>query len=1071
MCIPVSNTSSKWLAVMQNVLIHRGWLLVGCSLFVAAFPSGTLADEQLTFNRDIRPILSAACFRCHGMDEKKREAKLRLDDELSAKEKRDEGAAVVPGSLEKSLLWQRITSTDPDSVMPPPDSNVLLTDEHKAILKKWLEQGAVYENHWSLQPLVQPVVPKPESDFALWQKNPIDVFLLRDMRRLGLTPQPEADRHTLVRRAAFTLTGLPPTLIEVDEFMADTSADAYEKMVDRFLEKTAYGEEMARHWLDIARYGDTHGLHLDNVRSIWAYRDWVVKAFNANKPFSDFTIEQLAGDLLPNATKDQKIATGFNRCNVTTSEGGAIKEEFQFRYAVDRASTTVQTWMGLTGGCSVCHDHKYDPLSMREFYSLYAFFYSSADPAMDGNAIDTPPFLSLATPEQEQELTRLKSVEKFAAERLQQVAEQYAAKADPPAVGAGSESVNGEQAEHDRRAVREVWFDDEMPLGSTAKNTSRNAAVWTTDDEMEIPHGRRALKQAFGHYYQEKMDGGLIPRVVPEDVRLSVWLKLDSLQPSRAVLLELATSSGPRRFAWGNVDELNKGEFKDDNNVYMGALPEAGAWQQLSINPRQLNLTAGATVSELTLAQFGGICWWDGLIVSGSGQAANDPRRNVTAWWESQKGKNVQIVTKEVASALKAGPSEKVSDGTAFMIRRDFLQYIALDVPSELEIAREAWTRARRERMQLEDRIPGTMIFGDLPEPRKAHVMRRGQYDQPLEEVAPATPSCLPPLKLNDPNSRPTRLDLAKWLVSSEHPITARVTVNRFWQQLFGVGIVKTSDDFGTQGEVPKHPELLDWLAADFKQSGWNVKRLMRSMVTSAAFKQSAKVDSEVLSKDPENRFLARGPRIRLDAEQVRDGALAVSGLLNPRIGGPGFRGYQPSNIWEPVGYGDSNTRYYLQDTGPDLYRRSLYCFVKRTAPAPFMSNFDAPNREFFCARRERSNTPLQALQLMNDIQNVEASRALAQRVLKEGGLSGQERIRYIIRLVLSRETTPEETLVLSNALDNFSERYAQDAQSAKQLIEVGDSEPSATLDPKELAAYTLLSNLILNLDETVNRN
>ena len=1037
------------------VLVCGSWALSGLA-------ASARAEDPVQFNRDVRPILSAACYRCHGFDAKARQADLRLDVAEDATKARESGRAVVPGQPDQSLLWLRINSTDADAVMPPPDAHRQLTAAERDTLRRWLAQGAAYQKHWALEAIQSPSLPAPSEAYSAWQANPIDRFLLHRILQAGLKPQPEADRSTLIRRVAFTLTGLPPSWDEVQLYANDPAPDAYTQMVDRYLSASSFGEEMARHWLDIARYGDTHGLHLDNVRDIWAYRDWVVQAFNQNLPFDQFTIEQLAGDLLPNPSQSQLVATGFNRCNVTTSEGGAIKDEFLFRYAVDRASTTIQTWLGITGGCAVCHDHKYDPITMKDFYSFYAFFYSAADPAMDGNASDTPPYLTLETPQQTAEIARLKKIEADLEQRCQTLAEAAAKQmlaqqpADSPATAT---------------TIEDVWLDDTLPLGATGSNTSRNREHWATSAQMEIPSGQRALRLAFGDYYQQKIDGGIVPRIIPIESKLSFWLRLDQHEPAQAFMLELNTSKGQRRFGWGATELLRKVEFNNENNRRIADLPASGKWHLVTLSDSELRLEPGAVVNDLLIAQFGGIAWIDGLKIQGSAAAESDPRVSLSQWQNYAKGKTIPLVPQEVAEVLKAGKVEGLSEGTSFQLQTQYVKYVQRKVPNELASAQSAWLRARQHRIGLEQSIPGTLIFKDLSEPRTAHIMKRGQYDQPGDEVQPGTPPALPSLSLPPQQKRATRLDMARWLVSADQPLTPRVTVNRFWQQVFGTGLVKTSDDFGTQGEPPSHPELLDWLADHFRKEGWNVKQLMRLLVTSAAFRQSSQVAPEALTQDPQNRLLARGPRLRLDAEQVRDNALAVSGLLNPRMGGPGFRGYQPPMIWEPVGYGDSNTRYYLQDHGPDLYRRSLYSFVKRTAPPPFMSNFDAPNREMFCTRRERSNTPLQALQLMNDIQHIEAARGLAARILREGGATERERVEYAYQLTLARNIQPDEVQLLSETLAAFLARFAQDPQAASALVAVGQTSVDETTNTAELAAYTMLANLILNLDESVTRN
>jgi hypothetical protein len=835
---------------------------------------------EVRFNRDIRPIMSDTCFKCHGPSQQK--ANLRLDLPESATKKAKSGKIpIVPAKSSESEIIRRIFTDDPDDLMPPPDSNKVLTDAQKKVLREWVEQGAKYEKHWAFLPPVKPASPAT-----------IDGFIEERLRREGLEMSPEADRRTLIRRIAFALTGLPPTIADVETYLSDTSGTAYERMVERYLASPRFGEEMARHWLDVARYADTHGLHLDNERQMWLYRDWVIKAFNDNMPFDRFTIEQLAGDLLPNPTYDQLIATGFNRCNVTTGEGGSIEEEWYFRNAVDRTATVASAWMGLTAGCAVCHDHKFDPISAREFYSLYAFFYSAAGSALDGNVLLTAPTIKITTPQQQRRL-----------------------------------------AELDAKA---------------------------TQAQKRIDEIMKALA------YKDPADGG--------------------------------------------------------------------------------------------------------------GSGAADPRKSFGAWRKERVGKDTPGLEAELNKLLKQGAEKKLKGDPLEKLRVYYLQNVYADSRDQFAPLLKERDEAKKEREQLDASIPGSFVFKDADKPRDAFVMLRGQYDRKGEKVEPGTPAALPPLAKS--GDRATRLDLAKWLVSPEHPLTARVAVNRLWQQLFGTGLVKTNGDFGSQGEPPSDPELLDWLAVTFRepstgsgQGRWDTKAMVRLMVNSRAFRQSTRVTPELLKRDPDNRLNARGPRLRLTAEQIRDNALFVSGLMNLQMGGKGVNPYQPPNIWEPVGFVGSNTRFYKQDTGSALYRRSVYTFFKRTAPPPFMSNFDGPNREQSCTRRERSNTPLQALQLMNDVQHFEAARALAQRMLTEGGASAAERISFAFGVVLARTPEADELKIVEEQLNAHLTRYQNDPAAAKRAVGIGESKPRADLPQPDLAAYTLVANMILNLDETLNRN
>lgn len=1021
-----------------------GLVIAAAVNFYDGSPIAFGGEPDVSYNRDVRPILADKCFHCHGPDASTRKADLRLDTADGMFQ--GKGPVVVAGKPAESTLVQRILSKDESEVMPPPDSTKTLSEPQKEILRRWVEQGARYQQHWAFEPIRQPAV--PASTDAL---HPVDRFLNAQLLKGGLPTQPAADRETLIRRVALTLTGLPPTLKELDEYLSDPAAEAYEKMVDRYLASSRYGEEMAKHWLDVARYADTHGLHLDNERQMWAYRDWVVRAFNENLPYDQFTIWQVAGDLLPNPTRDQLVATGFNRCNVTTSEGGSIPEEFVYRYAVERTTAVAQAWLGLTAGCAVCHDHKYDPLTTKEFYSLYAFFNSAADPAMDGNTNVTAPFLKLPQQKQMASASAAAKVEREAREWID-IALTDTEYLDP------AEAKTAVA----RKQVRDVLLDDVTPYGAFSRSSSRNPIDWVTDPEIHAPLGRRVIRQAFASSYTDDFDFKLRPFVVPHEAQFEFALWVDDVDTPSSVSFGV---TGAKSVSWSKTGAGLVRDGASESEI------RPGQWNQLKVSATELGLNPGQRINGLKLSQTGGIVYWDAVEVTGQADPATDPLESMTAWRKALGTTVPPELPAELHGLIQGGPDKVLTAEESSKLGRFYLAVVARPINQEVATARTAWSTARVARTVADDTAPGTFIFKDLPTPRESFVMLRGQYDKKGDPVEPAVPAVLPAIAKSSPDARLNRLDLARWLVSPDNPLPARVTVNRLWQQVFGTGIVKTSFDFGTQGEVPSHPELLDWLAVEFRDSGWNTKKFMKLLLMSDAFRRHGRLLPEVRIADPDNRLYARGPRIRLDAEQVRDNALFTSGLIDLTMGGRGVKPYQPSNIWEPVGYSDSNTRFYMQDHGRSLYRRSLYVFLKRTAPPPFMSNFDAPNREQVCTVRERSNTPLQALQLMNDVQHFEAARALAERVLVEGGTSTEDRLKYLYRTVLSRLPSSDELGLLSSSLNRQTELFAGHPESATTAIHVGESKPRNVASDVETAAWTMLANLVLNTDETLNRN
>lgn len=1028
-----------------------------CSLVVAliltGFAARPAAAAKVDFNREIRPILSDSCYACHGPDADKRKAGLRFDLKESALAKlKSDSFAIVPGHPEKSTLVERLVTQDEDERMPPLKTGKHLTPAQIDLLRRWISEGAEWQGHWSFSKPERPPLPAVKN--PRWAMNPIDRFTLARLEKENLQPAPRANRATLLRRVTFDLTGLPPTPAEVDAFLGDRQPGAYQRVVDRLLASPRYGEHEARYWLDAARYGDTHGLHLDNERSMWPYRDWVVGAFNRNERFDQFTIEQLAGDLLPYATREQKVASGFNRCNVTTSEGGAIDEEFYVRYAVDRTETTGVVWMGLTFGCAVCHDHKFDPISQKEFFQFYAFFNNLNEKAMDGNISLPPPVMKLPTAEQQTKQAQLRDDLASAETQIREAA-----------VKINYTDPEGKSVAATNPPADFVWVEDDFPRGSKAEaNGEAGALKWVEGEKVHS--GKRAISRKDKGLAQDVFTQASPPLIVGKEDKLFAHVYLDPADPPKAIMLQYHTSEWLHRANWGDEDAIPYGDKGTSKKLLLGALPKAGEWVRLEVDAAKLDLKPGAKVDGLAFTQFGGTVYWDRAGIFTTTPQEDLSSVSQLAWEAQEKAREKKDLPKEVAEALKAD-AEKRTDAQKQRLREYYLANIYAPARATFAPLLKARNALQKQRDELENSIVATMVSEDREQTREAFLLKRGQYDQPGDPVARAVPAVLPPL----PASQTTnRLDFARWLVSPEHPLTARVTVNRFWQQFFGTGIVKTSGDFGAQGEWPSHPELLDWLATEFIGSGWNVKHLLRLIVTSATYRQSSVVTEELLRVDPQNRLLARGPRFRLDAEEIRDNALYVSGLLIEKLGGKGVRPYQPSGIWEAVGYTSSNTAKFEQDHGEALYRRSLYNFWKRTAPPPYLTTFDAPSREKYCTRRERTDTPLQALVTMNDPAYVEAARHLGVRMIQHKK-TAKERLAFGFRLLTARQPTSSELSTLQSALEKFEAKYEQDQEAAKKLISVGESPANAKLNPAEQAAYTMIASLLLNLDETLNKN
>lgn len=1203
-----------------TLALIAGGLILGLSAWIAyaAIESERLNSDSaavsrqtepaVSFGRDIRPILSDRCFTCHGPDDNARMADLRLDIRDSAIAERDGVTAIVPGHPDKSELLLRVSSDDPHVRMPPPETRKpAFTDEEVEAFRRWIAAGAEYENHWSFVPPKRPEVPAVTD--AEWCRNPIDRFILHRLEQDNTRPSSEADRETLIRRLFLDLTGLPPTPEEIDAFLADDRPDAYERWVDKLLTvepyRTRYAERMAVPWLDAARYADTCGIHTDAGRQIWLWRDWVLNAFRDNMPFDQFVIEQLAGDLLPDATIEQKIASGFNRNHVTTDEGGAINEEYLVEYAVDRTNTTGAVFLGLTMLCARCHDHKYDPISQKDYYGLYAFFNSNDEPGLYSQLPDPQrahePFLVVPTDEQKRELGELTSrIEELEAEiQKESPAEKQEREAflastretfglnwqRPGVVSAestggatlkiqddGSVLASGANPARDEHVITlrtndaelqmlllEALADPSLPKGRVGRAVNGNAVlsgieatavsvaddsrkravrfVWAWADVEQANGDHRVVnildsKSELGWAVDgHNVEGNRVAMLLAEEpfgfeggtelrIRLlynsiygqhtfgRVRFQVSPVRQDAFDALPAAVSGwyvvGP--FPAESPEQAYETSFGPEQDTRLDLAHNFGTGNQYwSYNPSFLDATVNnlangvnatyvgrrilsptARIVSLSLGSDDGFA----LFVNGKEVASKQVARAVApdqdpAEIELNADANTVVLKivnvagpggfyyraksrdHELAGDLAAAllPGEALSPALATR----FHQSWRVERSPGYLAARDALAAAKKRKEEIDAAAPRTMIMKELPEQRETFVLKRGEYDKPDKSrpVTRSVPGVLGTLPEDAPKNR---LGLAQWLVSKENPLVSRVTVNRLWQQLFGRGIVGTPEDFGFQGEWPTHPELLDWLAVEFRENGWDMRHIIRLIVTSSTYRQHSRIRKELRDEDPDNRLLASFPRRRLDAEFIRDQALHLSGLLVEELGGPSVKPYQPEGLWREVAMKQSNTRIFERGEGEALYRRSLYTYWKRACPPPSLMMFDAPTREACVIHRSRTNTPLQALVLWNDEQFVEAARVLAERVIFMAE-DDRDRIVYLFRSCTGRLPEDAELGRIRETLAGFRERYQAAPDDARALIDVGEAPVPEEADAPELAAWTMIANALLNLSETITQH
>lgn len=1045
------------------------------------------AEPSIDFNRDIRPILSDKCYFCHGPAEDSREAGLRLDIRQEAV---DYGA-IAPHDTESSLLVERIETTDPDFQMPPPSSNKSLTDEQKQTLRRWIDSGAKYAKHWSFSELPKQVTP-PESGRE-WAKNPVDQFVHERLRSAGLHPNKEADRRVWLRRVTFDLTGLPPTEEAIAAFLADDSPVAYERVVDRLFESDAHAERLASEWLDVARYSDSYGYQRDDERFVWPYRDWVIKAFRENQPYDEFVTWQVAGDLLPEATREQRLATVFCRLHSHKKEGGVAIEEFRVENVADRTHTFASAFLGLTMECARCHDHKYDAISAKDYYSLSSFFANVDERGLISFFTDaTPtPAMPLPSPEQERALAEaaeavreseqeLADATEAAEERFNKWLGEHDAsaaavdglvtritfdtlEANPPEVAPEEPGDRAEQQQEPGGAKAVVAFANEVDGAEAATTNELNRAVeGATGQGLRLTGDDAVVVPGVGHIERH------------EALTVSIWVRPSEVKERNVIFRRSrgwddAGSVGYALVQRGQRLRATIAHFWPGNaiSVETEKILQPDRWFHVTVTYDGSSKAAGLRIHvdgqpaanrvvkdslTRTIARWQG--GYDDLAIGAryrdrgfKNGVVDDFRvydRALTPL-EVRHELDGQSLSAALAARADASPGSR-SELLAYYLANHDGQVAA--ARAELRQARAAWNQAM-------DAIPAITVMQEQETPRPAYVLERGQYDSHGEEVTADTPSALPDFPADQPNNR---LGLARWLFQPDHPLTARVAVNRYWQLLFGAGLVRTPEDFGSQGAPPTHPELLDWLARDFVDNGWDVRRLLRTLVLSSTYRQSSVVDPKVRAIDPENRLLSRGPSKRLTAEMLRDNVLFVSHLLADEVGGPPVKPYDLSLAYTPVPVG----------AGDELYRRSLYTFWKRTSPSPVMMTMNANRREVCLLRREVVSSPLQALVLLNGTQFVEAARVYAEQLLNKHDGRFEPAIGEAFVALTSREPSPEELEVLLSAYREQLEQFESDAEGAEKYLKVGTHPTSSSTDRPTLAAATVVVNAIMNLDEAI---